>query len=162
MSWAIVHGTKRIENRPRDLPKAMRGVPTVVAVHAGKKWDDEYADAIVKIMGLDALPREPWWIEPAIVGLMRLTGRVFTDFDGTEAHHLGRPCIIHPDGAPRLDPWFSGPYGYEISHACALATPIPCRGMLGFWPVPDDVAREVLGRVQFVEPTGNRWVQGAP
>src|SRR5579859_7896978 len=87
MAAAIVHGTKRIENRPRNLPKAMRGVPTVVAVHAGRGWDDAYWDTLCRI---DGRPNEsPPKCEPYVaraqdlgfVGLMLLTGRVWTHRD---------------------------------------------------------------------------------
>jgi hypothetical protein len=148
MSGAIVHGSKRIENRPQDLPKAMRGKPTIVAVHAGKKWDDAYYDALLAI-DLDraymrrgpadgAVP--PRLRDEGIVGLMILTGRVFTDADPPL-----RQCAA-PKYAPesaqgrnwyQADPWWAGPFGYEIDYAVPLAAPIPCPGALGFWRVPD-------------------------
>jgi hypothetical protein len=115
MSWAIVSGTKRIENRPTNLPRAMRSGETVVVVHAGKKWSDTYANAVGRIMGVT----EVGFVEGGgLVGLMLLTGRVF------DRHE---------------DPWFSGPYGYEIKRAIAFDEPIPCRGLQGFWPVPDSI-----------------------
>ncbi|MGN6110093.1 MAG: hypothetical protein ACTHU0_33615, partial [Kofleriaceae bacterium] len=80
MSWAIVAdkpNPKRVENRPRPLPKAMQGVETIVAVHAGKQWSDEYAAAVAKIfcMPLDAIPRVDGG---GIVGVMKLSGHTFT------------------------------------------------------------------------------------
>ena len=140
MSAAIVHGTKRIENRPMDLPKAMRGVETVVAVHAGKKWSEEYADLIMQIIGeteWDRLRELRLWEAEGIVGLMLLTGRVFTKTNPPPARP---PHDFTVMSGGTFDPWFSGPFGYEIKHAVALASPIACRGMQGWWPVPEDIA----------------------
>lgn len=147
MSAAIVHGTKRIENRPTNLPKSMRGVPTIVAVHAGKKWSDEYANAVSVIMKTRELN-----CEQGIVGLMRLTGRVWThrevrdyntnspqrdnnDYDIVHKYSIdGVPCDVRYGVV--ASPWYSGPFGYEIDRAVAFEKPIECSGMMGFWPVP--------------------------
>lgn len=138
MAQAIVWGTKRIENRPRAMPKAMRGAPTVVAVHAGKQWYDNYGRMVHHIDG-----NVPKQIENGgLIGVMLLTGVAFTE--------RKRPTYIHKDGAPRVRPWWAGPYGYEIAHAEAFPEVIPCRGMQGWWPVPieieqrDDVRLAIL------------------
>lgn len=141
MGHAIVEGWKPIENRPRDLPPALRGVETVVAVHDGIRWSDDYATTIHKITGVSTLPHNA----SAIIGVMRLTGRVFTL--GAKKREDCIP-VIHDDedGAPRVNPWFSGVYGYEIAGAFRLPEPVPARGMLGFWMVlPAD---ELLVRAQ--------------
>lgn len=121
--------SKRTENRPRPLPRHMQGHATVVAVHAGLGWDDAYAELVRRLLG-DAID----WDRIAghhgcIVGLMRLTGRQFT-----------------ADAPPINDPWWSGPYGYEIESAAALPDPVPCRDGFhrGWWRVPDHVARLVV------------------
>lgn len=138
MSAAIVHGSKRIENRPQDLPKAMRGVETVVAVHAGKGWDERYMDVVCAIDGDNNFISAPSYAgeklkHEGIVGLMLLSGRVFVS-PRAESHHLG----------DSTDRWFSGPYGYEIKAAIAFPGPIPCRGMLGFWRVPAQLIEDNL------------------
>lgn len=134
MAAAIVHGSKRIENRPRDLPKNMHDVQTIVAVHAGKKWDEAYADVVHEIdgdhcvtdeFGQYVTPYEDRIFDEGIVGLMRLSGRTFT---------------CRPSGIV-ADDWWSGPFGYEILDAVAFEAPIPCRGALGWWTVPDDVLK---------------------
>lgn len=125
MAWAIVSSSKRIENRPLDLPKWMKGVRTEVAVHAGLKYDDGYAQTVKEITG--AWPPENARRAGAIVGLMRLTGHVHTD--ATDAGVIGY----------RNRPWYGGPFGYEIEDAVTLAEPVPCRGMMGWWRVPEKV-----------------------
>jgi hypothetical protein len=140
MSWAICTPhplAKDIENRPRPLPKKFQGKETIVAVHAGRTWSDEYANKVNQILGVKQIPCHR---DSCIVGLMKLTGRCF-------AEGVSRPCVEGPDGAPRLNPWWSGPYGYEIADAVELTTPIPCRGMQGFWPVPADVVRLIIPQI---------------
>jgi hypothetical protein len=150
MAAAIVHGTKRIENRPKDLPKAMRGVETIVAVHAGKGWDDKYAYAVREF---DAMPDvrttcdgpicryEDYFDHQGIVGLMRLSGRVFT------SHEQVRNALT-VENYRTIGRWFFGPFGYEIKDAIAFkGAPIRCKGMLGFWTVPAEVEAEIVMRV---------------
>lgn len=152
MAAAIVHGSKRIENRPMNLPRAMRGVETVVAVHAGRKWSEEYERAIHEIDGVwqdrhladgfhyahvKAAPYEPHMHDEGIVGLMLLSGRVFTDPRQARCLHAYGEHSVCCGDLPRVeeDPWWSGPFGYAIQHAVALDAPIAHRGMQGFWPV---------------------------
>jgi hypothetical protein len=135
MAAAIVHDHplwKDIENRPQNLPRAMRGVETTIALHAGQKWSDEYARFVETIFGIRE-PREwPWQadVRGALIGVMTFSGRVFEN--AQQAMNIGR----HPR-------WLMGPFGYEIKERRALKTPVPCRGMQGFWPLPDDVERRV-------------------
>jgi hypothetical protein len=133
MSWAIVGAPvnpKRIENRPRDLPRKMQGVEIVIAVHAGKKWDDRYAAMVTRLTGVY---QPPYVRDGGLVGLMLLTGRVFTE--------RCPPVVSHENGAPRLNPWYAGPFGYEIKHAVEFGRPIPCRGAQGWWPVPEHIEK---------------------
>lgn len=36
-------------------------------------------------------------------------------------------------------PWFFGPVGFVLRDPVPLAQPVPCKGALGFFPVPGDV-----------------------
>jgi hypothetical protein len=156
MAAAIVHGSKRIENRPRDLPRAMRGVPTVVAVHAGEKYRTDYEttcdliDGTPSGRGIRIVPYQSRVNDRGIVGLMRLTGRVYTTPqppDGVGSHHV-HPSYLdtHTRSSPAA--WFSGPFGYEIDLAAAFPEPIPCRGMQGWWPVPKAAIAEMRRQVE--------------
>ncbi len=130
---------KRHENRPQDLPESMRGVETVVAVHAGKKWDNEYADTIHDITGIQMWRgQEP---EGAVIGVMTLTGRVYAanydDWymnDGRTVQRVGE----------KPSEWCFGRFAYEIKDATAIATPVPCKGALGFWTLAPDLERQVV------------------
>lgn len=149
MAAAIVHGSKRVENRPRDLPKKMRGVQTVVAVHAGQKWDNTY-ERIVRMVdgkrkGVHETP-ELWYADKlqdqGIVGLMRLSGFSYDHDDKPE------------DMSGRIDPWYAGPFAYEILETVALAKPVPCTGQLGFWELDELLEAEVIVQLDYPE---NWW-----
>jgi hypothetical protein len=150
MAAAIVHGTKRIENRTNNLPKAMRGVYSIVGVHAGKSYSSVYELTCDQIDGVrppdsvfKIVPYQRHVHDQGLVGLMLLTGRVFTHRDDVGAfrgYFVDGARCPHPAGT-----WYGGPYGYEIADAVAFKEPIPCRGMLGFWTLPDAVAESQAG-----------------
>lgn len=133
MASAIViadPNAKRIENRPQNLPAKLRNRETVVAVHAGKKWDDEYEAVVYSILGVHL--QRGYVPAGAVIGVMTLTGKVYTD--------------------ARSKPWFSGPFGYEIKEARPIATPIACPGALGFWTLPDAVEFAVVEQIKRTQP----------
>lgn len=153
MGWAIVNPhqkAKRIENRPKDLPKQMKDVETVVAVHAGKKWRDDYANMIAEILGIKEIP---CYDEPGIIGLMRLSGRVYTHSDPP----IVGATFTRATGMriPTADPWWAGNYGYEIKSAIMFPQQedgrpaIPCKGMLGFWTVPKELEAQIVEQPGF-------------
>jgi len=117
---AVAHFGKRIENRPWAPWTSIIG--QTIAIHAAAKpADDEEARVVAKLreMGFaipGVLPRG------AIIATVRVTGFVRASDS----------------------PWFFGPYGWVLDDVRTLATPVPCRGMQGLWPVPDDVALRVL------------------
>lgn len=39
--------------------------------------------------------------------------------------------------------WFFGPYGWILDDVKVLDAPIPCRGALGFWAVPPEIAEAI-------------------
>ena len=124
---------KDIENRPKNLPAAMRGVETTIALHAGRQWDDSYGMFVEDVF-------EHVWppfseVLGAVIGTVTFTGRVFTS--EREVRAAGRSAR-----------WYVGPFGYEIKERRALATPVPCKGMLGFWTVPADVEAKVRAQLK--------------
>lgn len=147
MGQAIVYGTKRIENRPRDLPAKMKGKRTIVAVHAGKGYDAAYLDSIISIDAVEGvLPYAEHIADEGIIGLMMLSGRVFTESEKPwRQPALGDKCPwferLYPGCDVGLDPWYSGPFGYEIVDAVAFPRVFKCSGMLGFWRVAQQVPK---------------------
>lgn len=126
---AIVDGHKPIENRSGGFPKGYRGIlyiATSRTVSERGLWDPRIDEAYRE------LPSSPLG---AIIGSVLVTD-------------------IHPDtGCCR--PWGESEYvnGYggavrDVTHlvledAVRLEHPVPCRGRLGIWTVPDDLS---LGR----------------
>ena len=112
----IIHAAKDIENR--TWPTGFRGR---CLIHAGKAMTRaEYADAFdffdsietagqLAIPSFDALRRECG----GIVGAMHISG-----------------CVRASES-----PWFCGPWGFVIDGAMTLPFR-PCKGALGFFPVP--------------------------
>lgn len=124
-AWAIVSGHKRIENRPWAPWPAVIG--KVIAIHAGKVYDKD-GEEFLRGRGITLPPAAR--TASAIVGAARVTGFV----------ELGQ---LHPD--PALDdPMFFGPFGWKLDEIRMLATPIPCKGALGLWEVPDPLYRSIL------------------
>ncbi len=119
--WAILHG-KPVENR--DWYTGIRGR---VWLHASKHWCIEdialdYVDAsdMAKASGI-AFPEPDWkWMRSVggcIVGSIEIYG-----------------CVRdYPS------PFFVGEYGFLLREPVALANPIPFKGRLGFFEVPDHI-----------------------
>jgi hypothetical protein len=120
--WAILHLGKTHENR--DWATGFRGT---VYLHAGKWWkqNEGYDDiqAALECCG----PRRA-----------EIAGKLTFD-----ALHAGRGCLVGKvdivDCVSRsASPWFFGDYGFALAKPVAFAHPIPFKGALGLFDVPDD------------------------
>lgn len=122
--WFILHGGKDIENR--DWPTRFRGT---VYLHASSWWRAGEVLEDIRYAGLMA----------ERFGAPKVTTAMVRPFGG---HLVGKVDIVGcvEDGdIPSDSPWFSGPYGFVLANPVAFGEPIPCRGMLGFFTLPDDV-----------------------
>ncbi|WP_089117060.1 ASCH domain-containing protein [Streptomyces sp. SS07] len=111
---AIVHQTKRVENRTWKLPAAHHG--TRILIHAGAQPDKT---AEVEGPNLDVLS--------AIVGVATVTGCHWSD-DG---------MCCGPWG-------FENAYHWTLADVVAIPEPIPAKGALGFWTPSDEIANAAL------------------
>ena len=134
--WAslMAHGHKRIENR--SWPTKFEGP---LLIHASLWWRREEIErdwalslSILENAGL-ASPSfgmdEMRAARGGVIGRMTVTG-----------------CLAESD-----DPFFFGPYGFPTRDAHALDKVVACRGMLGIFAVPKDVAQachDLMGDVQ--------------
>lgn len=124
--WFILHGGKDIENR--DWPTNYRGP---VLIHAskwfkGEEIRDDFCDA-----------RE----------IAEKTGRelpgpvTLRDMKDVGGHIVGRvnivDCVSHS-----ASPWFFGSFGFVLADPVAFSTPIPFKGALSFFEVPDAILAE--------------------
>jgi hypothetical protein len=111
---AIVHQTKRVENRSWKLPAAHTGVRRLI--HAAATPD---RDAIVYGPNLD--------VYGAIIGAATFTG-----------------CHFDSGRQPCCSEWaFTGTHHWQIADVIALPEPVPAIGALGFWTPPADVLAAV-------------------
>ncbi|MGW2844408.1 hypothetical protein [Streptomyces sp. NPDC001274] len=113
---AIVHQTKRVENRTWKLPAAYHGAQ--ILIHAGSQLDKN-----AKIYGPNL------GVYGAIVGAATIAGYHWSD---------DSPCC-GPWG-------FASTYHWELADVIALPTPVPAKGALGFWTPPADVLDAVLAQ----------------
>ena len=126
--WLIFHGGKDVENRDWAPPRALIGQR--IAIHASKKRQPlEPVDIMSDIAGFGV---ENWW-EPKIPELRDLPVGVLLGtvvLDG-----VTRDGKIHANG--KGSKWFVGTFGWILVNPKTLAEPIPARGQLGLWPVPE-------------------------
>lgn len=125
---AVLHLGKVVENR--DWATNFRGT---VLLHASKWWStQEVADdlEVIRII-LQSAPRPTSYP-------LNLTLR---DLKNTGGHIVGSveivDCVSHSDS-----PWFFGKFGFVLRNPIAFATPIPFKGALGFFDVPDSLLTE--------------------
>ncbi|MEU6572204.1 hypothetical protein [Streptomyces parvulus] len=113
---AIVHQTKRVENRTWKLPSRHHGAR--ILIHAGAELDKN-----AKIYGPNL------GVYGAIIGSATITGYHWSD-DGTCCGPWG----------------FASAYHWELSDVTALPEPVPAKGTLGFWTPTTDALDAVLAQ----------------
>ena len=133
-AWLICAGYKDIENRDWRIGRkpALGGtfqnrgleLPSRICVHAGKNgdWSEETEDFLYRIFDADFpfhIPRLGTSPEQfgAIIGEVDITG-----------------CVAKSDS-----PWFTGKYGFTLANPALYDKPIPYRGQLGFFEIPEEV-----------------------
>ena len=125
-AWAIVHAGKRHENR--SWSTAYRGP---IAIHASKWWQAQEA--------LDQFASVQYAAGVTGVALPPITLRTLRDATGGI---VGTARIV--DCVEKSDsPWFVGPFGFVLDDVKALPEIIPCKGALGLFNVPADVAARI-------------------
>jgi hypothetical protein len=145
--WAglVASGIKLVENRPRRMIKREDfGRPS--AIHASRQIDESIYKRIVEIAP-ELIPygqtRAPW------ARLSRVTSAVIAvaTLDRWVADHI-TSGLQSPGSLTREEArFYSGPIGYVLRDVRALAAPVPCKGMRGFWALPADVERQVIEQI---------------
>ncbi|MGW9360793.1 hypothetical protein [Streptomyces diastaticus] len=119
--WAacILHGDKRIENRPRPWP--WRGW---LLLHTSQQTDR----TALRLPQVAHAIRSRDLPTGAVIGVARLTG-----------------CHQDPDSAPPCGPWSQpGRWHLELDDVQEIPLPIPARGQLGPWKPTADLVDQVL------------------
>ena len=121
--WAIAicHG-KDVENRPR--PTSHRGL---VAIHAAKAPDDTIDMATItwigRTIGLSVDQMLDQDHRGAVVAVAEIVG-----------------CHLHSVPGGTCSPWAAdGRWHWQLANVHPLPRPIPARGALGLWRLPDDI-----------------------
>ena len=121
-AYCITNGTKRVENRTWATPFRGRFL-----IHAGKKRQIGVEHEIhldSPEMVIDEMQRSPIG---AIVGVASLIG------------------CVGPGSVPRGQRiWAGGPWCFVLDDVRAFALPIPYKGSLGFFDVPDAIVAEAM------------------
>jgi len=121
---AILNFGKDIENRIWKPPPWIIGAR--IALHASKMADPGSAGEIKRIAKLSS--KKMLEID-APLGAILATARV----EGFCTQSDSR--------------WFAGPYGWILKDVYVLQEPYPCKGALGLWDVPQEIARDIrIGR----------------
>jgi hypothetical protein len=117
-AWGIIHGPKTVENREWPVP-ATSPVPFTLVIHAG--LSRSYVDALLAD-GTEP-PPEKELVFGALIGTVQVVeclpvGRV-----------RGRRYTRHAEG----------PWCWLLADPLPIRKPIPVRGKLGLWNVPDEL-----------------------
>jgi hypothetical protein len=164
---------KPIENRKWPPPDYMLG--QLVALHSGKRWDDDGAMHIAlhahKALEDEDCPAGAITCVARITGIMQRGKSYWTDGSVTTnttytfwtdpsktpppgqgfptqlelEKLLAGPSPVYVPSPLDLERWFFGPYGWLMPERVAIE-PVPCRGAQGLWKLPPDVEAEVLRR----------------
>lgn len=118
--WAILHAGKDVENRGARFPAPPVG--SWLAIHNGKVWDADNAEAMEDEFDL-TVPPEEQHPSGVIIGVARV-----------EAVTRG--------SAYRPSRWYMGDTGLWLADATPI-TPVACRGAQGLWTLPESVLERV-------------------
>jgi hypothetical protein len=123
--WYILHGGKDIENRDRQSSVVTQRYLGPVWVHVGKFWR----------------PSEVYDDVCAADAMQALAAGDFAQLTDWRRLELCCGCIVgsveiagYVTASP--SPWFVGDVGLVLRNPVPLATPVPCKGQLGFFDIP--------------------------
>lgn len=115
---AIAHMGKDIENRTWNC---YLDPSDLIAIHNGKSWDKD-AKEFIELATEQEYSNLTKNLVPdsQIIAVAKFLGNV----------------------ADSESPWFVGPVGWEFGKVVPI-DPVPCKGKLGLWNLPDDVLAQV-------------------
>lgn len=139
--WAslVAHGLKKIETRSWSTP--YRGP---VAIHAGRNRDairtGRYVGQLFEEAGI---PVPAWWMaaDQYPLGCIVAVARLDSCFR-MEANSIAEQTRQER----AFGGWCVGRYAFVLKDVRRVAEPVPVRGALGLWDLPQDVAAKALAR----------------
>jgi hypothetical protein len=124
-SWAILSLPeairKDVENRGWPMPAPFVG--EWVALHAGRTYDWDGAAWIRQTFRVEVPPPNKL-VLGAVTGLVKFA----------------------PSGRAVRSRWAVGPWCWPVLERVTIATTVDCRGFQKLWPVPPEVAEQVLAQ----------------
>jgi len=128
--WAtlIIRGVKEVETR--SWTTDIRGR---IAIHASKNFPPDARDFAMEQVGYGRLHQGPIPCG-AILGTAELV-------------RVSRTLNLAPEISPlerTLGDYSPGRWGFVFRNPVELAEPIPFKGLLGFWQVPEQIARLLM------------------
>jgi hypothetical protein len=159
--WAtlIAIGAKRIETR--SWATSYRGP---IAIHAAKRWQADELEAFGYGQGEWRAMRHaigPHYRTPgdvplgAIVAVAELTNCIPSEGFSKVSEVLKLPrwpipgkVFMASDNEWVFGDLGPGRFGWVLSDVERLAEPIPCRGALGLWEVPDELVARINAQVE--------------
>jgi hypothetical protein len=118
--WAFQFAGKRVENRTWAPADEWIGKP--IALHGGKLVDTE-SIGYLRECGFDPDPSQFGCGKIVMVGTL--------------------DRIVRVSAGPHDDPFLFGPVGLYFRDMKVLSRPVDAMGMLGLWPIPEDVQERV-------------------
>jgi hypothetical protein len=151
-AWAITCAQKSVENRSRNMTH--RGP---LAIHAGarSRWDPAGEWSYLVRPAWEVHVRTiPGWpgLPAADIELSRKTtlmpfGAIIALVDVTGCHHSD-DCM-DAAGAYACSEWaVAGQWHITLADIRPLAEPVPAKGALGVWKVPEDTERAVRAQLE--------------
>jgi hypothetical protein len=132
-AWAIAEGGKTVENRSQGTSMATDG--GVFAIHSAMTAGDPLQVPAF----ISASRTSPAAALGAVIAVVRLES-VHVAFAGPGCT-AERPC----------SPWAimrTGLRHWVLSNPRTLAEPVPCKGKLGLWRLPEDVEKAVRAQLE--------------
>lgn len=120
----VVVGDKPIENRSKPWPSTL-DLPCRIGIHAGK---GDHAGCWDALRASEAVPSVDV-VYGALIGFVTVMGFHHAD----KCEHFKPDRLCHPSALP-------GMWHYELVDPEPLDEPIPMRGALGLWRLPEGVA----------------------
>jgi hypothetical protein len=155
---AITYGDKRVENRSK--PIAHRGP---LMLHAGLSvdWDaDKEAWVAAGLTPYAPGAQRGAWRASLPLGAVVAVAELTDCHHADDCNHIcpepedwdwrtDLPCTEH-EGPCRnhCSPWaFPDAWHWKLANVHPLPEPVPCKGALGLWRLPEDVKRAVTGQL---------------
>jgi hypothetical protein len=136
----ITHGQKRVENRSR---RSWHRGPIALHASGPDRWDrdGQESDVVAAEWRRLGWPGAPDRKSPNIVyGAVLAVADLLDVCEGSTFDLGPLRCDCGPWAA-------RGQYHWKLANVRPLAEPVPCRGALGLWTLPEDVEAAVVAQL---------------